>query len=70
MNISVSGGGLYEKRTTQIVTVRWTVKEGSDVVVPDTVTVNDEPVTNTDTSKVFESVTTNTTYTVKAVKTG
>lgn len=70
LNISVSGGGLYEKRTTQIVTVRWTVKEGSDVVVPDTVTVNDEPVTNTDTSKVFESVTTNTTYTVKAVKTG
>lgn len=70
LNISVSGGDLYEKRTTQIVTVRWTVKEGSDVVVPDTVTVNDEPVTNTDTSKVFESVTTNTTYTVKAVKTG
>lgn len=70
LNISVSGGGLYEKRTTQIVTVRWTVKEGSDVVVPETVTVNDEPVTNTDTSKVFESVTTNTTYTVKAVKTG
>ena len=70
LNISVSGGGLYEKRTTQTVTVRWTVKEGSDVVVPDTVTVNDEPVTNTDTSKVFESVTTNTTYTVKAVKTG
>lgn len=70
LSISVSGGGVFEKRTTQIITVRWTVKEGSDVVTPDTVLVNDTPVTNTDTSKVFEDVTTTTSYTVKATKDG
>ena len=70
LNISVSGGGLFEKRTNQTITVRWTVKEGSNVITPDTVTVNDESVANASTSKVFENVTTNTTYTVKAVKTG
>lgn len=70
LSISVSGGGLYEKRTSQTVTVRWTVKEGNDTVTPDTVTVNDESVSPSSSSKVFENVTANTTYTVKAVKNG
>lgn len=70
LSISVSGGGLYEKRTSQTVTVRWAVKEGNDTVTPDTVTVNDESVSPSSSSKVFENVTVNTTYTVKAVKNG
>lgn len=70
LSISVTGGGLYEKRTSQTVTVRWTVKEGSDAVTPDTVSVNDEGVSPSISSKVFEGVTENTTYTVKATKDG
>lgn len=70
LTISVSGGGTYEKGTSQTITVRWTVKEGDDIVTPDSITVNDEPVTNTDTSKQFTGVTTNTTYTVKVTKGG
>lgn len=70
LSISVSGGGVFEKRTTQTITVRWTVKEGSDVVTPDTILVNDAPVANTDTSKVFNEVATTTSYIVKATKDG
>lgn len=70
LSISVSGGGLFEKRTTQTITVRWTVKEGNDVVVPDSITVNDVSITNTETNKQFTNVTTNTIYTVKAIKDG
>lgn len=70
LTIAVSGGGLFEKRTSQTVTVTWTVKEGSNNVIPETITINDEAVTNTHTSKQFTNVTTNTTYTVKAVKDG
>jgi hypothetical protein len=70
LTLSVSGGSTYEKGTSQQVTVRWTVKEGDTTVTPDTVTVNNETVTNTDTSKVFTNVTTTTTYTVKVTKSG
>lgn len=70
LTLSVSGGSTYEKGTSQSVTVRWTVKEGDTVVTPDTVTVNNESVTNTDTNKVFTNVTTTTTYTVKVTKGG
>ena len=70
LSISVSGGGLYEKRTTQTITVKWTIKEGSNTVTPDTISVNNESVSVSTTSKVFEGVTGNTTYTVKATKNG
>ena len=70
LSIFVSGGGVFEKRTTQTITVKWTVKEGNDVVIPDTILVNDASITNTSTSKVFDNVTTTTSYTVKATKSG
>lgn len=70
LTLSVTGGSTYEKGTTQTVTVRWTVKEGDSTVTPDTVTVNDEAVDLSTTSKVFSGVTQNTTYTVKVVKNG
>lgn len=70
LSISVSGGGLYEKRTTQTITVKWTIKEGSNTVTPNTLSVNNESVSVSTTSKVFEGVTGNTTYTVKAIKNG
>lgn len=68
LNISVSGGGLFEKRTTQDITVSWDVKKGNNNIVPDTITVNDVNVNNTSKFKQFNSVTSNTTYTVKAIK--
>lgn len=70
LTIAVSGGGLFEKRTTQTITVSWVIKEGSNIVIPASITINDEAVTNTHTSKHFTNVITNTTYTVKAVKDG
>lgn len=68
LSIAVTGGNIFEKGTSQTVTVSWTVKKGEDIITADSVTVNDEPVEGN--SKVFESVTTNTTYTVKASKDG
>lgn len=68
LTIQVSGGGLFEKGTFQIITVRWTVKKGGQVVTADSVTVNNEPVTGT--SKEFLDVRTTTSYVVKAVKNG
>lgn len=70
LTISVSGGGLFEKRTSQTITVSWSVKEGSNIVTADSITINGESVANTTTNKQFTNVTTNTTYTVKATKNG
>ncbi|TGX82975.1 hypothetical protein E5358_04760 [Palleniella muris] len=70
LSISVSGGSVYKKGTTQTVTVRWTVKEGDKVITPETVKVNGTEVTNTTTSKAFSGVTANTTYTVEVTNKG
>lgn len=70
LTLSVSGGGIYEKGTTQEVTVKWTVKSGSDdVTSKSTLTVNDTDVSGT-TQASFSDVTSSTTYTVKAVYDG
>lgn len=70
LSITVSGAGVYEKRTTQSITVRWTVRRGSSAITPDTVSVNNEGVSPSVTSKVFKDVTENTTYIVKVTKDG
>lgn len=70
LTISVSGGGLFEKRTSQNITVEWIIREGSNSVVPDTLSINGEPLTNILLSKDYDNVTTNTTYIVKATKDG
>lgn len=70
LSISVSGGGVFEKRTTQTITIRWSITEGSDKVIPDKLTVNSNLINKTDTSAQFTNVTTNQTYTVVAVKNG
>lgn len=68
LTIQVSGGGLYEKGIPKNITVKWTVKKGEQSIIPDTVTVNDEPVTGD--RKEFSDVNVTTVYTVKAVKNG
>ena len=65
-SLSVSGGAVYEKGTSHNVTVSWVMKKGSSVVTPDSSKVNGVPATGT--SKVFNGVTTNTTYRVEATK--
>ena len=67
-SLSVSGGGVFEKGTTQTINVSWVMKKGSSVVTPDSSKVNGEPATGT--SKQFAGVTTTTTYSVEATKAG
>lgn len=65
LSVAVSGGGTFKLGTTQRITVKWTTKEANDVITPKTVSLNDESLETSTTSKVFESVSSNTTYTVK-----
>ena len=65
LSVAVSGGGTFKLGTTQSITVKWTTKEADDVITPKTVSLNDEPLEASATSKVFESISSNTTYTVK-----
>lgn len=68
LTISASGSATYEIGTTQNVTVNWTIKEGDTVTVPDTLTINGEPVDVESTSKTFQQVTTTTSYKIEAKK--
>lgn len=70
LSVSVSGGGIFKKGTTQRITISWVSKEGDSIITPDTITINDESIENTETSKIFESVSTNTSYVVKITKSG
>lgn len=66
LSLQVSGGGVYEKGTTQRITVAWSLRKGNDVTTADSVTVNEQPASGT--NKVYENVNVTTTYTVKATK--
>ena len=65
-SLSVSGGGVFEKGTSQSVTITWSMKKGGSPIVPDSVKINGALVTGT--NKVYTGVTTNTTYNVAATK--
>lgn len=62
LKVSVSGGGLFEKGTSQTITVRWTVTKGSKTVVPDSIKVNNVEILSS--FKQFTNVTSNTVYNV------
>lgn len=68
LTLSITGGKLCEKGTSQYITVSWTLLKGDAVVTADSTTINDQPVTGT--SKQFTGVTQTTTYTVAATKDG
>lgn len=70
LTLTVTGGGVYRKTTTQTVTVKWTVKQGPEVITPDSLKVNNEPVDVSLTSKQFLGITVNTTFRVEATKEG
>lgn len=70
LTLTVTGGGVYRKTTTQTVTVKWTVKQGPEVITPDSLKVNDEPVDVSLTSKQFPGIAVNTTFRVEATKDG
>jgi len=70
LSISVSGGSIVEKRTTQNVTVKWAIKEGNTVVIPDSLIVNQSSVDTNSTSKTFSNITGDTSFKVIAIKDG
>lgn len=70
LTLTVTGGGVYRKTTTQTVTVKWTVKQGPEVITPDLLKVNNEPVDVSLTSKQFPGIAVNTTFRVEATKDG
>lgn len=68
LTLTVTGGGVYRKTTTQTVTVSWSLKQGPDAVTPDSLKVNNEPVDVSLTSKQFPGIAVNTTFRVEATK--
>lgn len=70
LTLTVTGGGVYRKTTTQTVTVNWSLKQGPDAVTPDTLKINNEPIDVSLTSKQFPGITVNTTFRVEATKDG
>lgn len=70
LTLTVTGGGVYRKTTTQIVTVSWSLKQGPDAVTPDSLKINNEPIEVSLTSKQFPGITVNTTFRVEATKEG
>ena len=70
LTLTVTGGGVYRKTTTQTVTVNWSLKQGPDAVTPDTLKINNEPIEVSLTSKQFSGIAVNTTFRVEATKGG
>lgn len=70
LTLTVTGGGVYRKTTTQTVTVNWSLKQGPDAVTPDTLKINNEPIDVSLTSKQFLGIAVNTTFRVEATKDG
>lgn len=70
LTLTVTGGGVYRKTTTQTVTVKWIVKQGPEVITPDSLKINNEPIEVSLTSKQFPGITVNTTFRVEATKEG
>lgn len=70
LTLTVTGGRVYRKTTTQTVTVSWLLKQGPDAVTPDSLKINNEPIEVSLTSKQFPGITVNTTFRVEATKEG
>lgn len=70
LTLTVTGGRVYRKTTTQTVTVSWSLKQGPDAVTPDSLKINNEPIEVSLTSKQFPGITVNTTFRVEATKDG
>lgn len=70
LTLTVTGGGVYRKTTTQTVTVNWSLKQGPDAVTPDTLKISNEPIDVSLTSKQFPGITVNTIFRVEATKDG
>lgn len=70
LTLTVTGGGVYRKTTTQTVTVSWSLKQGPDAVTPDSLKINNESIEVSLTSKQFPGITVNTTFRVEATKGG
>lgn len=65
LSVTVSGGGIFKLGTSQNPTITWTTKESTDVITPKTVSINDEDLDPSVTSKSYSNISSNITYTVK-----
>lgn len=70
LTLTVTGGRLCRKNTTQTITVSWSLKQGPDAVTPDSLKINNEPIDVSLTSKKFPGITVDTTFRVEATKGG
>ena len=69
LKLTVTGGGLFEKRTEQTINVEFHLYEGNEEVSAESANINGEIVTGSN-GKSYDGVSTNTTYTVTVVKDG
>lgn len=67
-SFSASGSANYRKGTSQTVNIAWSLKKAGAAVTPDSVTINGASVTAADGKKVYNNVTTDTSYAVVAKK--
>ncbi len=70
LTLSVSGSASYEKGTSHTVVIRWTIRQGDDTIVPDSLTVNGKAVDVLSLSYTEELVASDKTYTVACTKDG
>lgn len=70
LTLSVSGSASYEKGTSHTVVIRWTIRQGDDTIVPDSLTVNGKAVDVSSLSYTEELVASDKTYTVACAKDG
>lgn len=66
IELTVTGGGLYEKGTTQTITINWSIKGTGENVIPSSLMINGEKLDVTSTSKTYTGVSSNKTYIVVA----
>lgn len=71
LTIRAFGGGVYKLGSTiPSATIRWTIKEGDDIVIPDKLTINDDEVDTSLTNETLYNLKSNTTIKISATKNG
>lgn len=68
LTVAISEGGVFEVGTTQDITISWSIKEGNDIVIPDSIVINDTSVDVNSTSYKFTDITDTTTFTISITK--
>lgn len=65
VSLTVKEGYVFKKGTVKNLTLAWTVKKGDKNTTPDRISINDEDVDKSLTSKVYQNVSQTTSYTIE-----